>query len=240
MLDLDQLDGEVGGPMRVLERDAIVVVPAATEFSWQVVRDAVTRTHVFATKVWPIDAELTAWRVPFAQQGWVRHNGLVAGNQAARLVQMMEKYGDGIEYDLRHHLDVSAGQLWRARRWRELLGYIDQLPTDTHKNRLMTSDEEHMEALVRASKGKASGPGNPSMSDWGQLESMIAVLIDAVNRNTEVTHAVSTGKKAKPLKLGNYPRPATAVEKIEKRIQKDEHEAMVALLLPAKREEQVS
>lgn len=241
-MDLDQFDAEVAGPLRVQDGDDVLVVPPATQFHWRAVAAACREVDAFVGLIWPEEASPVRgwlrWKVEVIQLAWIRHNGLVGMPHLHRLVYMMEKYADGIEYDLRHHLDVSAGDLWRDRRWRELLNYIDMLPTDSHKNRLITQDEEHMEAILASQKGNR-GDAKPSMADWGQLESMVAVLIDAVNRNTEVTHAVAPGKK-QPLRIANYPRPATAAEKVERDMQKKQHEEMVNLLLPGKRAGQVS
>lgn len=224
--------------MRVHDAGRLIDVPPATEFHWRAVGEACRDRYNFGRLIWPKGVSLDHWKLEVVQLAWIRHNGLVAMPHLQRLVYMMEKYADGIEYDLRHHLDVSAGELWRGRRWRELLSYIDMLPNDSHKNRMLTSDEEHMEALIRGQKGEAEY--RPSMADWDQTASMMAVLIDAVNRNTEVTYAVQAGKKAKPMRIPNFPRPATAAEKVKLQIQKDKHKEMVNLLLPAKREGQVS
>lgn len=226
--------------MHIRVGEDVVVVPPATDLHWRQVVAVLADPILWARRVWPATVRLPYPRIRSLHDAWIRHNGLVNGDQAKRLAYMMQKYSDGIEYDLRRHLDVSMTDLWRNRRWRELLNYIDLLPSDSHKNRLLSTDEEHMEAIIKASRDARAEPGRPSMSDWGQLESMIAVLIDAVNRNTEVTHAVGAGKKAKPMKIPNYPRPATAAEKVERKLQKAEHEQMVAMLLPSKREGQVS
>lgn len=240
-MDLDQFDAELAGPMRVKDGDAIVVIQPATEFHWRAVAAACHDLDAFVGLIWPPETPVRhwkRWKVDVIHRAWIRHNGLVAMPDLQRLVYMMERYTDGIEYDLRNHLGLSAGEMWRQRRWRELINYIDLLPTDTHKNRLLTQDEEHMEAIIASQKGDL-GDTKPSMAQWGQLESMVAVLIDAVNRNTEVTHAVAPGKK-RPLRIAPYPRPATAAEKVEMQIQKKKHEEMVALLLPGKRAGQVS
>ena len=241
-MDLDQFDAELTGPLRVADGDDVIVIPPATEFHWRAVAGACRELDTFVAFIWPKDVPVRhwlRWKVDVIWRAWIRHNGLVPMPHLQRLVYMMEKYADGIEYDLRHHLDVSAGDLWRERRWRELLAYIDMLPNDSHKNRMLSLDEEHMAALIEAKNKGPQSDAKPSMADWGQLEAMMAVLIDAVNRNTEVTHAVAPGKK-QPLRIANYPRPATAAEKVERQMQKKAHENMVALLLPAKREGQVS
>lgn len=238
-MDLDLLDAEVAGPLAVRDGDRVVEVSPATEFHWRAVAAAVRDKLAFAQFIWPRGESLQNWKLDVVHRAWIRHNGLAPMPHLQRLVYMMEKYADGIEYDLRNHLDVSAGELWRGRRWRELLGYIDQLPSDSHKNRMLTLDEEHMQAIIASQKDRRPGDAKPSMADWGQLESMMAVLIDAVNRNTEVTHAVAPGKK-QPLRIANYPRPSTAAEKVERDLQKKRHEEMVSMLLPAKRAGQVS
>ncbi len=238
-MDLDQLDAEVGGPLSVRDGARIIAVPPATQFHWRTVAAAIRDKYAFAEFVWPRGMPLQNWKLDVIHLAWIRHNGLTPMPGLQRLVYMMEKYADGIEYDLRHHLDVSAGELWRGRRWREMLGYIDQLPNDSHKNRMLSLDEEHMGAIIASQRNRQPSDAKPSMADWGQLESMMAVLIDAVNRNTEVTHAVAPGKK-QPLRISNYPRPATAAEKVEHDLQKKQHEDMVAALLPAKHAGQVS
>lgn len=235
-MDLDQFDAEVAGPMWVKDGDAVVAIPPATEFHWRAVASACHSLDGFVALIWPPETPVRhwkRWKVDTIHRAWIRHNGLLAMPHLQRLIYMMERYADGIEYDLRNHLGLDAGAMWRDRRWRELMAYIDMLPTDSHKNRLLTNDEEHMEAILASQKGDR-GDTKPSMANWGQLESMVAVLIDAVNRNTEVTHAVAQGKK-KPLRIPPYPRPATAAEKVEHAIQKKKHEEMVALLLPGKR-----
>lgn len=231
-MDLDIIEAERGGPMRVLELGEVIVVPGAEELHWQIVATAITNPHVFYAAVWPAHAALTAWKLEVAHQGWVRHNGLPEGDQVRRLVYMMQRYYRGIEYDLRRHLGLSAGEMWRSRRWREMLDLIDQLPTNSQMHALMTSDEEHMEALIRGSKDAEPRPGagRPSMAEWGQLESMVASLIDAVNRGTATQTAIANPKGPKP-HVQPYPRPYTAAEKVNYKIQREEHQSMVNALL---------
>jgi hypothetical protein len=230
-VDLDLIDAERHGPMRVIERGEIVVLPDAADLPWKTVAGSIDNPHFFYAHVWPAGAALTAWKLEAVQHAWVRHNGLPEIGQVRRLVYMLQRYYDGIEYDLHNHLGLSAGQLWRDRRWRELLAFIDRLPTNTHMNRLLTSDEEHMESLMR-NEGKAGpGAGRPSMSEWGQLEAMVATLIDAVNRNTATQQAIANPKGAKP-QVTPYPRPYSAADKLRTKIQKEDHEQMVSILLP--------
>ncbi len=216
--------------MVVRSRGGLVTLPAASELPWRVVGAATADPHAFALMVWPREARLAARDIPAVQEAWIRHNDLPPFPQVRRLVYMIEKYYTGIEYDLRHHLRVSAGELWRDRRWRELLNYIDQLPTNSQMNRLLSTDEEHMEALLRQKRGD-DGPARPSMADWSLMNSQLAQLIDAANRNTATQQAIANPKGPKP-RIDPSPRPATAAEKVERKLQKARHEEMVGLLLP--------
>lgn len=230
-MDLDQLDAERGGPQYVRVDGETIELPPASALAWRTVVAAATSPHYFAIFVWPQDVRLAGWQIDAAQEAWRVHNGLPEPEQMRRLVYMFERYFDGIEYDLRSKLRVSAGELWRERRWRELLAYIDHLPRDTHMNRLLANDEEYMKAVLR--KEKSGTPVRPSMADWSETNSLLATLIDAVNRNTMVTHA-SAGAKGAPLNLAPEPRPATAAEKVRYENQKKAHEEFVAMLLPGK------
>jgi hypothetical protein len=71
--------------------------------------------------------------------------------------------------------------------------------------------------------------GRPSMADWSMTNSLLAQLVDAVNRNTQITVS-ATGSKQN-LGLSPVPRPWTAADKVNYRIQQRKHEEMKALLL---------
>lgn len=227
-MDLDQLDAERGGPFTVLVDGEPRVVPPASALGWKSVVAAATSPHWFSLLAWPADVRLKGWQIEAAQHAWCVHNGLPEPAQVRRLVKMIEDYGVGIQYDLRDKLGVSLGQMWRDRQWRELLDYIDLLPTNSHKNRLMANDEAYMEAVMGAKGGETSN--RPSMADWSPEVSGLARLIDAVNRNTMVTQAVA-GVKGSKLSLPPEPRPQTAADKVSYRKSQQEHESMNAMLL---------
>lgn len=209
----------------------VVTLAPATDLSWRQVQAAATDILFFGSIVWPAEVRIPMSRLDKVQRAWVAHNALPEAQQVHRLAYMMEKYSKGIEYDLRAKLNVSARELWQDREWRILLDYIDHLPTDTHLHRLLSQDDEYMEQALKAKSSPDAG--RPSMADWSQTNSMLAVLIDAVNRNTAVTQAVAGGKGPKP-QVHPYPRPATAAERIQYKMQKARHQEMVSTLLPRK------
>lgn len=232
-MDLDQLDAEKLGPFTVMVNGEARVVPPAADLPWKAVAACASSPHWFAILAWPPDVQLKAWQIEDAQHAWCRHNGLPAPEQIRRLTFMVERYYEGLEYDLRTKVGVSLGELWRARRWRELLNYIDLLPPNTHKNRLMLNDEEYVEQLLGASD-TSSGDNRPSLADFSPEVAAIVKLTDAVNRNTMVTHGVAQGTKGK-MDLRPEPRPATAIDKIRYQKEKKAHEELTAILTPGRR-----
>lgn len=219
--------------MQVRHAGQIVVLPSASDLPWRLVQAASADLMIFGSLVWPSDVRLSTRRLELVQRAWMAHNGLPELDQMRRLVYTIQRYYGALEYDLRNHLRVSTADLWRERRWRELLNYIDHLPANTHMNRLLTQDEEYMEMVVRSQKGD-TGPGRPSMADWSTTNSLLATLIDAVNRNTAVQQGIANPKGPKP-RVEPTLRPETVAEKVQHRINKAKHEEMVGLLLPSKR-----
>ncbi len=236
-MDLDRLDAELGGPMRVQLGGQVVELVAATALPWGYVASVLGDPMMFAALIWPAGQPIKWWQIAVVQEAWARHNGLPAADQARRLLYMVQKFGDGIEYDLRAHLaGVNLGDLFRGRRWRELLNLLDQLPQDTHMNRLLTTDEEYMEAVLGdaepADNDEAKTPA-PSMAHWSQTNALLAVLIDEVRRLTATNQGLAGAKNPK---FEPYPRPVSAAQAImlrrEEERRRAKHNELVALLLP--------
>jgi len=232
-VDLDQVDLAVGGPMQVRRDGMTIMLPAASALPWRVVAAAVVSRQAFLRFVWP-ESSMKLGHLRRAHAAWIAHNDLPEPASIKRLVYMLEKYGDAVQVDLHRHFRLSFTELWHQRRWTDILRLIDHMPQDSHMNRLLTNDEEYMTAVLKRKKGGSSGPGRPSMADWSQTNSMLAQLIDAVNKNTAVAQAAANPKAPQP-KVDPYPRPETVTEKVEKKIQRDAHEEMVGMLLPGRR-----
>lgn len=219
--------------MQVRRDGVTITLPAASALPWRVVAAAVVSRQAFLQYVWP-GMSIKVGHLNRAHRGWVAHNGLPDPASIKRLVYMLDKYGDGVQVDLRKHFGLSMDDLWRERQWVELLRLIDHMPQDSHLNRLLTNDEEYMTAILKKKKGPSIGPSRPSMADWSLTNSMLAQLIDAVNKNTATIEGVNAPKGKPAPKVEPYPRPATVTEKVERDLQKAAHEEMVGLLLPGR------
>lgn len=226
-MDLEVLDRERGGPLLVRFNGATVALPSAVDLSWRAVMLALTDNAAFVQLVWPEDIKVPIWQAELAQQRWVEHNGLPDPGAARWLAGVLSRYYDAIEYDLMGKLRLRLGDLWRERRWREMVGYIRGLPNNSRFGEALMADEEYLEAVLARQKDDDK-PSGPKLSEWSLLNSQMARLIDAVNRNTEVTRAAAGGK---PSNISPEARPITAAERVKARMQRTQHESMVSLLL---------
>lgn len=228
-MDLTQLDGERGGPLVVQLGGEPVTLKSAAELPWKVVAYVSTNIHRFAYVIWPREVNIPAWKLDRVYTVWLAHNGLPDADQIQRLLYMMERYGDGIEYDFRSHLNLSLGDLWRARRWREILNLIDRLPSNSHMNQLLVNDEEHLAQVMARQQERDQAPTGPSMSDWSQTNALLATLIDAVNRGTETAKGIANPKSRPSVQPTQ--RPRTAADAVRYRLDKQRHEEMNSILL---------
>lgn len=228
-MDLTRLDGERGGPLVVQSDGEEVILKSAAELPWKVVAYVATDVHRFAYVIWPPQTRIQTWKLEVVYNTWLIHNGLPNAGQIQRLIYMMERYGEGIEYDLRNHLNTSLGDLWRDRRWREILNLLDRLPSNSHMNQLLVNDEEHLAAVMARQQQRDQAPTGPSMSDWSQTNALLAKLIDAVNRGTETAKGIAN-PKSRP-SIHPEPRPRTAADAVRSRIDRQRHEEMNSILL---------
>lgn len=228
-MDLDQLDAERLGPFSVRLRGERIVLPAPSTLSWRNTATAATSGHHFMQLVWPKEIGLPAWMVEPVQKAWRIHHGIPEVDDIQRLIYTMNRYVEAVEYDLRDKLDLSAGQLWRERRWRELLNYIDSLPSNTMTSQALANDKEHLRMVLKQG-ARQKGAGGPRLADWSLTNAQLAGLIDAVNALRITTIGLSGAKGAKP-SFEPQPRPRTAVDEIEYEMRKAQHEEMVGMLV---------
>jgi hypothetical protein len=185
--------------------------------------------------------ELTAlhlphWKIAAATARWAAHHDLPDFSQSQRLLYLVDRYRNEIEFDL-SQFGQDLTELFRARAWRKLLNLIDHLPRNSWFTEAVSNDEEHaaMVAKAMAERSDDEPDSHPPMRTWSSELEMLAKLVDAVRANTYTLAAVNSGKGSPP---PPEPRPQTALERAQKiarhQRRKAKHEALVARMLPHK------
>lgn len=234
MLSIDDL--EHGGPFRFRHRGQAYTVPGPETLNPTQILAILNGKHIPGTPSMP------AWKRDRLFYRWAAHFGLPDSTQARRLMYVLERYRDAIEYDLIVHANgTDLGQLWRERRWRLLLNLIDHLPRHSFYSEAVSNDEEHAKLLADAmAKREADDdapPSGPPMHTWTPELAAITDVLDAVRHVSYTVSASAGNKQAKPPKPS--PRPTTALERFQKsathRVRQEKHVALAKRLLPHKR-----
>lgn len=183
------------------------------------------------------------WKRDRLFRAWVAYYDLPSLDQLRRLLFLVDRYRDAIEFDLRYHLNgLDLTTLWKQRRFRFLLNMIDHLPRHSWYTEAVSNDEEHAEMLAKADAARTEGndePYHPPLHTWSDE---VAVLTDILDATRRVGYAIiasnaEKGKAGKPPEPA--PRPQTALERLKKRakydVRKERHDALAKRLLPHKR-----
>lgn len=133
-------------------------------------------------------------------------------------------------------MDLAAW--WRARRWRELLELIEQLPTASRLNEATLNDPEAA-ALINAERqaeeaaaqetGEETEPWSPRFSEFDLHAQMLRDVINELADLRAVTIAAAGGKYRRPK---DYPRPRTEVDRLRERSDREWAQWMTNLFLP--------
>lgn len=117
--------------------------------------------------------------------------------------------------------------MWRARRWRELLNYIDRLPSASHFIRALSEDDEYAEAVI-ASRGDRDEPYAPALSEWTPEVDLLARISDGIG-SLIAMYSSAHGSTVRPAPA---PRPRTAFERVRARMAMTRHTKLAAKVLP--------
>lgn len=118
---------------------------------------------------------------------------------------------DEIRADLLHEYQVDLAVWWRARRWKALLGLVDQLPEASRFRESLLNDPDFAEAYV-AQEGQDDGAAPewaPRVSEFDLHATLLRDVIQAIYQLTAITVGVNTGKSPK---IPPYPMPQTAID----------------------------
>lgn len=135
----------------------------------------------------------------------------------ARAVQLVDRYGDAIEYDLHTRAGLDLLDFFRGKySWRKLLVILDHLPVGSAYWAARAGDDELAEELavkLRADEKRGAPTqegGAPALSDMTLTNQTLMSLVDAAMITNALLDRLGGGKPSQPSFLN---RPATALEK---------------------------
>lgn len=235
---------EHGSPgLTVRHQGELLDLPDPRELNYQAVLAILQSGHV------PVAAgDLPLWKDTLIFERWSAAYDLPDFTSAQRLAYLVDHYRSAIVYDLRVFASVDLGELWRARRWRTLLDLIDHLPGHGWYAASVSMDPEHarmmaesMAARRDAGEADAAEDSGPPLVHWTPEYAKLTDILDAIRHLDHTTAAVQVGKAAGPPPEPS-PRPITPIQRelkaAEYRRRKQNHETLVARLLPHKRASQ--
>jgi hypothetical protein len=233
--NLDIAEAAKGGPfVYALDGESRTLPdPAALPFQQVLV--------ALQVETFPDLPRMPAWLAESLFERWSAHYDLPTFQEAQRLTYLVDRYRSALTYDLRQHLGVDLGELWRARRWRTLLDYIDHLPGHTWYAASVASDPEHAKMLAESIANRPAGDGDeadpgPPLQTWTPEVAATYMVTDAI-RSLEHTVVMANGGKGEP--PAPLSRPNTildrAIRAAKFAVRQAKHEALAARLLPHKR-----
>lgn len=134
----------------------------------------------------------------------------------------MDKYGDEIEADLQHHYRVDLLDFFRGRRsWRQLLNFIQKLPSSSLTTEAMADDDE-LAALMADRPVTNTGP---RLSEYTAEVARLDIILDRLSELISVTLQLNGGKapRLRPAK-----RPETAYARLQRRRTEDKLGSLIA------------
>lgn len=163
-----------------------------------------------------VDADFQWWKAEHMLRLYRHHHGLCTTPQEdMRLFTLLEQgdYRDAIEADLQEIYGVDLGELWRARRWRKLLGMIERLRRSTHFGEATAADEKLAEFVLRKERDRNGEelPPTRRMSEFTVEAELLSVVAD---RLAELVQVGVASRGGRPRQVKPMPRPKTAVEKL--------------------------
>lgn len=240
--NLSRLDAAQRGPFRFAAGGQRYSVVDPVDLAWEDLLAVLHAEHV------PGTPRMSEARRAELFRRWSAHHDLPSFNDARRLAYNVNRYTRTLENDLRIHAFVSLGQLWRERRWSELLNAIDYLPSHSHYGEAVANDPEHAAmlaaALAERAEGAAAGSeddaeASPPLHTWDPVVNVMTNVLDAV-RGVQYAIVASNyeGKGKKPEPPTPSPRPKTVLDRARKQAAYDrklaKHKALTARMLPHK------
>jgi hypothetical protein len=212
--------------LRVRISGAASDLRAPQDLSWQQIVLSLRDQAAFTAYVLADPTiDLPSWKLDQLRDAWHRYHALPSIEQISRLLRTVQAHGDALEYDLAA-LGIDLRAYWRERRWSTLLNLIDRLPRTSHYVEAQLDDEDLAAAILDTNQAVN---GRVRMSTWSHEVDLLAAIHDRLGHLIAVNTAAAGGK---PPTLTPVPRPTTAMDRLRKRRRDEQHQDLVAKLLP--------
>ena len=144
----------------------------------------------------------------------------------ARLVTLVERYGDAIEYDLHAVFGLDLVDFFRHRyAWRKLDTLLAQLPSGSAFWAARADDDEAAAAVLRANNGRRPKGGPPSLTEMSTTNQL---LLDLLDMQQVIVQRLSALAGHRPGTIRPAPRPDTGMSRAAERAEQQAVEDLVA------------
>ena len=144
----------------------------------------------------------------------------------ARLVTLVERYGDAIEYDLHAVFGLDLVDFFRHRyTWRKLDTLLAQLPSGSAFWAARADDDEAAAAVLRANNGRRPKGGPPALTEMSTTNQL---LLDLLDMQQVIVQRLTSLAGHKPGTIRPAPRPATGMSRATERAEQQAVEDLVA------------
>ena len=149
------------------------------------------------------------------------------------LVDLLDRYGAAIEFDLFSHGGWDILDWFRGTRpWPQLLRLVDKFPPLSQFRRAIADDDD-LARQYEVSGAALTGPGKPTLAHWTELDDLKATIIDGFSL-VQLAIASQHTPKGKPApKFRATPRPKTAWHRAQRRRDEAAHRDIVSQVLPS-------
>ena len=144
----------------------------------------------------------------------------------ARVVTLIERYGNAIEYDLHAVFGLDLLDFFRHRyTWRKLDVLLAQLPSGSAFWAARADDDEAAAAVLRASKGAKPKGGPPPLTEMTRTNQL---LLDLLDMQQVIVQRLTALAGHKPGSIHPAPRPDTGMSRAARQAEVRSVEDLVA------------
>ncbi len=149
------------------------------------------------------------------------------------LIDLIDRFGPQIEYDLQAELGVDLLDFFRAvRPWGQLERFLTRLPSHGHYKSALADDDDFAQQYARSRPDAAGEPSAPpTMLGWSPTYGLLVALLETTRQHIAITVAChsESGQVESPDPL---PRPVTAIERAQEALRRNARAARMAILIP--------